>query len=263
MFGVSQISLKATRSTDPLGCVVVLPGRGLSGRFMMNFCNHMCLSRSHYAVLRPRNYTWYAMPRNSLDQAKTVATLPESLESAEAAIKTVQAAFGLSREKVALFGFSAGGVMVTQLVIRSETPYAAAVCMGGAIFEPAAVPPAKNKTPIIVQHNRLDECFDWHERYLPMKDALASQGYAVEFQERPYGGHSFYTEDAVNVGGRLADQVTLGDAGSKRRVRDLDDPFSFGDNDGHIGRHAWFEFQIIVADANDGRVRHDVLRRRG
>jgi predicted esterase len=109
-----------------------------------------------------------------------------------------------SRKHTDLTIVSAGAVVALQVAMKAKEPFAACVSLAGAIFEPDKVKKPINNTPIILQHNKGDFCFDWYERYLPMKDALKKNGYDVTVLERPNGSHTLYIDDAVSVSKLIA-----------------------------------------------------------
>lgn len=181
------------------GCVICLPGLGVPARYMFRFARHMELKRTTLVALEPYKLVWYPKPNGAQDQAKTVMGLPYAVRAACEAIEKVKKATGYTNSQIALVGFSAGAVVALQVAMQSYAPFAACVSLAGAIFEPDKVSPAKNQMPMILQHNKSDECFDWYERYLPMRYALKTNGYNLTLLERNGGGHTMYVDDAVNV----------------------------------------------------------------
>jgi predicted esterase len=67
--------------------------------------------------------------------------------------------------------------------MHTTNPIGAIICHNGAIFEPNKVPVCKNTNPFYVTHGLNDDCFDWVERYLPMKESLIQNNYNVDFLE--------------------------------------------------------------------------------
>jgi phospholipase/carboxylesterase len=192
--------VKEPLTTKPRkGCLIILPGRGVPGSLMLHFCREMELRRTLLVSLEPYRLAWYPMPNGANDQKRACMGLPYAVNAVEEGIKRVQAAFGVENRDMALVGFSAGSVVALQVAMRSEQEFAACVSLAGAILEPGKVEPAKNQTPLVLQHNADDECFKWYERYLPMRHALESNGYKVHRLERPFGNHTLYVNDAINV----------------------------------------------------------------
>lgn len=203
---IRKITIKNPVTIHPeRGCVVCLPGRGVPGFIMLRFARQMEMRRTVFATLDPLRLAWYPQPKGAHDQAATVNALPRATEAVREGIEKIKKATGFANSQIVLMGFSAGAVMALQVAMQEEAePFAACVSLAGAIFEPWKVDKAKNQTPILLQHNRDDECFDWYERYLPMREALQDGGYNVIPLERDFGPHTLYVNDAVNVGEIIA-----------------------------------------------------------
>ncbi len=179
----------------PVGCVIALPGRGIPGTLMEKFMEHTGLWRTLVVVLEPHDKEWYPAPNGPKDQAAAVAGLPFARAVIEDKIEAVQRIWGLKRNEIGVLGFSAGGVMVNYLLSTTKNNLAGGVCLAGAILDPHEWPKAPTDTPLLVQHNRDDMCFEWGERFLPMKEALVDGGYNVDFVERWDGGHNLSYHD--------------------------------------------------------------------
>lgn len=190
------------------GAIITLPGRSLPVSLMMRFCKELHLSNTMVAGIQPEKYQWYPMPFGVNNQQKACEGMEVAYDILSREIDGFLKWQNLKKEETVLLGFSAGAVMALQLAVRSEEKWAACVSLGGAILEPDKVGPVKNETPLILQHNRNDQTFEWFERYLPMRDALENQGHNVVRMERPYGDHCLYREDALAVSRKLS--VILG-----------------------------------------------------
>jgi predicted esterase len=141
------------------------------------------------------------MPNGPADQTAAVEGIKTAITAIELVIDKIKTMFSLSRDKIAVVGFSAGGVMALQVAAHSEQSLAAAVCHGGAILEPDKLPFARDSyMPILLTHAEDDSIFDWYERYLPMKNALLKQDYNVHTIEWLSGGHSLSSEDMIVTG---------------------------------------------------------------
>lgn len=178
------------KQIDPVGCILCLPGRGIPGSLMEKFLHHTALWRSLQVILEPEYYQWYPAPNGPDDQTAAVQGQEEAREVIEKAVARIGRGWGVKKDKIVLMGFSAGGVMSIYTAAHSDTPYAGVLSLAGAILEPATFPKSKHKTPIMLQHNMDDDCFKWHERYLPMKNRLIDGGYNVNFEEAFEGGHN-------------------------------------------------------------------------
>jgi len=183
-------------SKKPQSCLLVLPGRGIPGDAMEHFARHVELWKTLIVVLEPQHFEWYPAPNGPDDQEEAVAGQRENLKELQEYLARIERLWEIPREKTAIIGFSAGAVMAIQLCAYSNTRFAGAVCLAGAILEPNELPPAPNDTPILLQHNEDDDCFKWDERYLPMKEALGNKGYNVFHHERDFGGHNISLKEA-------------------------------------------------------------------
>jgi len=97
--------------------------------------------------------------------------------------------------------------MSLQIAARSETPFKCAISLSGAVLDPEGLPECKHKeTDIILQHNWDDLCFDWEERYIPMREAFKTKNYPVKVLERLYGGHDVSIKDVVVMSDVLAEK---------------------------------------------------------
>lgn len=186
------------------GAIITLPGRGVPASFMLRFCQAMRLQRTLCAAIEPYRQTWYPMPNGPYDQYHACLGLAYATEFVQKEIEGFLQWQKLAPEQTVLLGFSAGSVVALQLVVSGNKTFAACVSHGGAILEPDKVQAAANKTPIILQHNKNDECFKWSERYVPMRESLLKNGYNVIRLERPFGPHMLYLDDAINVAGLIA-----------------------------------------------------------
>lgn len=202
---VRKVIIKNTLSKKPpKGCVICFPGLGIPGFMMLKFARHMQLRRTTMAAIEPYKLIWYPRPNGPKDQSRTIMGLPYAVRAAYESVEKVKKFTGFDNEQIVLLGFSAGSVIALQLAMQTEKPFAACVSLAGAIFEPNKVIKAKTNTPIILQHNKHDDCFDWFERYLPMRQALLTNGYNLKLLERPYGQHTMYVDDAINVSRQIA-----------------------------------------------------------
>lgn len=184
----------------PQGCIIALPGRGIPARVMDEFCRATELWRTKMICLEPWKLEWYPQPHGMYDQDEALAGMKVTTNYLLDTISNIEAIYKIPREQTCVLGFSAGGVMTLQLVGHSERPFAGAVCMAGAILDPSAMPKAPTQTPVLVQHNMDDMCFEWDERFLPMKKVLRDSGYNLKTEERFWGGHNITVEDAEMTG---------------------------------------------------------------
>lgn len=196
----------------PKTCIIALSGRGNSNDMMQRTCQEMALDDTLVVCLRGSNYQWYPQPISSTDQDKAVAGLPAAREAIDAAIKRVEAGWKIKRDKIAIVGYSAGGVMALEVAGHSKQRFAAVVSFCGAILQPSEFPACDHPDmPVLLIHNQDDTCFDWKERYLPMRKALLQKKYNLYALEQPIGGHMYFMSEVIVAAGLLAKELGYGD----------------------------------------------------
>lgn len=182
----------------PKSCVLCLPGRGLHAADLAEVWKKACLHETLIIGVTPKKYCWYPMPYAANDQTEAVQGLPIARKEIERVLSKITNDFSIPREKIAICGFSAGGVMANYVGIHSQSPLAGVACFAGAILEPKKVPPCKNKsTPYLLTHACDDTSFDWEERYLPMRNALIRNKYPLYAAESSWGGHVVNVSDVL------------------------------------------------------------------
>jgi predicted esterase len=185
-------------------CIISIPGRGNTAEMMIRMAENLQLPRTLIVAVRPWYSAWYPQPFSLEKQAEAVGGLPKALRTINRVVDTIRRGFDLPYEKIGLLGYSAGGVMSIlaachRMVVADHAKpapgrsYAGVGVYCGAILEPDRIPPApkspRASTPFFLVHNMDDNCFDWWERYRPMKSALIRRGYQVETAEHADGGH--------------------------------------------------------------------------
>lgn len=192
------------------GCVIAIPGRGMSNNDMTNFFEAMNLKNTMCVTLQSRGYAWYPIPNGPEDQKESVEQQFASSDMIDEEILKIQNLYDLPRKEIALVGFSAGAVMSLLVGARSKNePFAGVIAFAGAILDPSVFPecdPDVKKTRFLLQHNFGDLCFEWYERYMPMKKCLQENGYSIEVRERDYGRHYLSLEDVI-LGGQWLSNI--------------------------------------------------------
>jgi predicted esterase len=155
------------------------------------------LSNTLIVGVTPYNFEWYPMPNGIGDQRRAVLGLKEAVETIDCILSEINRHFSVPAERTALVGFSAGAVMAIQAAAHLPHKFPVVVAHAGAILEPEMLPVCRNKTPIYLFHNQDDSTFDWVERFLPMKNALITQGYNIRTVEGPAGRHMISEDDLV------------------------------------------------------------------
>lgn len=188
-------------NVKPDFCVICVPGRGQDGsNFARAYHEVAGFKNTVFVGPTPHGYAWYPMPFSATDQTRALLGLPIARNAINAVADAISKKFDLPRSKMAILGFSAGGVMAIETASHSEEPFALVASHAGAILEPKNLPYCQcPDTPVILTHNRDDECFEWYERYVPMKTALKNQGYQTLTLERRFGGHRVLPQDMEQV----------------------------------------------------------------
>lgn len=190
----------------PIGCVMVLPGRGMSGREIAETYRSLSgLSSTLFIGFTPKERQWYPMPNGVKDQDAAVEGLALTMTKIERATRRILNTFRVRRNAVALVGYSAGAVVSLYTAINSKLNYAAAVGHSGALLEPAKVSYCnKPNLQLMMAHCKDDCCFFWDERYVPTRNALKTNGYNLSSREHETGGHAMMNGDVVAAGLLLA-----------------------------------------------------------
>ena len=190
----------------PIGCVIALPGRGMSGREIAEtYKRYSGLSKTLFVGITPKERQWYPMPNGVKDQAEAIAGVDVTMKRIERTTRRLLNAFRIRHNAVALVGYSAGAVMSLYTAINSNLGYAAAIGHSGALLEPSKVTYCnKPNLQLMMAHCKNDCCFFWDERYIPTKDALKKNGYNLANIEHNEGGHNMINADIAAAGLFLA-----------------------------------------------------------
>ena len=185
--------------------LIILPGRGSPPEMILDYYTfwHQDSNRHNphddqliKIEINPLD-EWYPAPYGPNNQKDAIAGVASMLLSLDAQIKELQDLYKIKRNQVFIFGFSAGAVMALQLAMNSDEQFGGVVAHSGAIFEPDKVNPCKNRTKIMLIHNRNDDCFTWDERYVPMKESLAKNKYNLFCYETMDRGHIIKSADVI------------------------------------------------------------------
>lgn len=182
-------------------CVVFLAGRGQSGRMLADAYKAAGEWDDVLVFgITPQGHQWYPMPFGANNQEHSLQGLQEARGAIEDVLRYIEGCTGLQRHSITLAGFSAGGVMAIEVASHSEERFEVVACHAGAILDPASLPSCRHPSmPVLLTHSFDDDCFEWHERYWPMKKALIDQGYNLHVNERAGGGHDLLSEDSLEV----------------------------------------------------------------
>jgi len=189
---------------NPDNCVLILPGRANYGADFARWYTYTGLSNTLIVGVTPKNLEWYPLPRGADNQKSAVAGLRLAVNTIKLIVEKIENKFQIAPEKMALAGYSAGGVMAVLAGACLPQEFAGVVCHSGAILSPRMLPAATKKTPFYLIHSRDDQTFEWEERFRPMKKTLKRKKYNVFTAEKPFGGHGFGDRDIVLAGEFLA-----------------------------------------------------------
>ena len=160
-------------------CILCLPGRGNHGIELARIYKLMGLNALIIGVT-PAMRQWYTQPNGVKDQEAAVNGLELAVTEIEKVIKKIEQRYGITRNKITLSGYSAGGVMALLVGMYSSLLFNCVVSHSGAILDTDMVPICKfSQCPILLTHSQDDIIFDWQERYLPMLESLQINGYPV------------------------------------------------------------------------------------
>lgn len=192
-------------------CIICLAGRaGCGGRLAHHYQEAAELSNTTFVGVTPwsgKQVEWYPQPYSAEEQREAVAGLETARFFVERIIESVSKEFNIPRKRIALTGFSAGAVMSLYAVTRSDKDLAGAVVHAGACLEPNKIPQRKNDTDILLTHGKEDYCFDWYERYVPMKNALLKKGWSTFAFEDPKETHRVSYNDMITSSQFLAPRL--------------------------------------------------------
>ena len=183
-------------SRKPLSCILALPGRAQHGLEVARCWLGVDLNDTMIVAITPQERQWYPMPIGPDNQDEAVAGLETARQVIEDVIDRIESEYNIPSNRIALTGFSAGGVMSVYTGMHSERELAGIACHAGAILDPDSTPICKfPQMPIVLAHAEDDEVFSWEERYQPMLTALESSNYNVFSCESTFGGHNIDYED--------------------------------------------------------------------
>lgn len=165
-------------------CILVLPGRDQTGvDLAKQWCN-IFLDNTMIVLITPKNKEWYPLPHSALDQKNAILGLETAKETIDSVLNRITSEFKIPKLKIAVVGFSAGGVMANYVGFNSKEEYAGFVSHSGAVLEPDFVPKCKFEfMPFVLTHSKNDDVFSWEERYIPMKNSFIANNYNLKVLE--------------------------------------------------------------------------------
>ena len=141
---------------------------------------------------------WY-----DIDPRQPLAGTADIRASAEAVEDLVrhEEARGVPRSRIALAGFSQGGVIALHLALRSESRFAGVMALSTYVHDPEHLADeisfASIDTPVFMAHGQMDPMIPI-ARAVTSREALTGLGYDVEWHE--YGmGHEVCPQEIADI----------------------------------------------------------------
>lgn len=172
---------------DPLGCTVVLHGRGVTGRDLVPLAKAINLDRTWWVFPDgpldfpgiPGGRAWYDMPPNNhkgvLESRKLLFELVERIEKQ-----------GIPSARIVLMGFSQGAVMSLDVGLRYPRRIAGVIGMSGYLAFPERLrdekSPAAAGLPILLTHGKQDDILPV-DGAREAQAALRTEGFSVRLHE--------------------------------------------------------------------------------
>ena len=141
---------------------------------------------------------WYDIdPRRPL---AGTADIRESADAVEDLVRNEEAQ-GVPRSRIALAGFSQGGVIALRLALGSESRFAGVMALSTYVHDHEhladVISFASIDTPILMAHGQMDPMIPI-ARAITSREALAGLGYEVEWRE--YGmGHEVCPQEIADI----------------------------------------------------------------
>lgn len=206
-----------TTPKPPTSCVILLPGRTQHCIDLLWKWKETDLYETLIVGITPTLRCWYPMPNSPMDQEEAVSGLERARLVIESVITKISKQYGIPRNKIALAGFSAGGVMSLYTGTHGEE-LAGVVSHGGAILEPFNVPMCKApEMPVIMTHGTRDSNFDWEERFVPMWKSLRKRHYKTYTCIKVKGEHIVSFEDVLYSAVALSERLGYSDHWRRKR----------------------------------------------
>lgn len=187
---------------DPAGdwngkAVICLPGRGGSAKELAaRYAKDRLMVRFKVIGIQP-DKEWYPAPRGPEDQKEAVAGAIGAAVNLNNYILDLLRDLKVPNYKIALVGYSAGGVMALQAASLAGWNYPLVIVHSGCALDPATL--RERTVKVHLYHAKDDCCFYWDQRYLPTKEALIQKGWQVECHERERGGHNLPDNDIYSA----------------------------------------------------------------
>ena len=196
--------------SDPTGTVIWLHGLGADGHDFESIVPMLELGVAvrfvfPHAPVRPVTINggmemraWYDIdPRSPLAGSDDIRASGDGIEQ----LVLAEEDRGVARSRIALAGFSQGGVVALHLALRSETRFAGVMALSTYVHDhenlAGLVSFASIDTPVFMAHGQMDPMIPI-ARAITSREALTGLGYDVEWHE--YGmGHEVCPQEIADI----------------------------------------------------------------
>jgi phospholipase/carboxylesterase len=196
---IDEVTLNPTQ--PPLGSVILLHGLGADGWDFVPIVAELALPDSlpvrfvfPHAPVRPVTVNngfemraWYDIKAFTPEGRSDTPGLAESVRRIETCLQA-EIARGVPPARIVLAGFSQGGAVALHAGLRFGQRLGGLLALSTYLPSPASLAteksPVNEALPILMCHGRLDPIVPLGMG-LEARDALAAQGYTVEWQEYP------------------------------------------------------------------------------
>lgn len=174
--------------------ILIFPGRGQDPEELMSLyrANKRIDEAFNLMAVNPEK-EWYPKPNGVTNQSEAVSGICRSVRNINEIVNRLSSKEGIDPLKIALSGYSAGGVIALEVSISNR--FMAAVCHSGCVLDTSRIKRSQHGTPCLMIHARDDGTFGYGERFMPTKNTLLREGHMVTTIEKQDGGHSITAVD--------------------------------------------------------------------
>jgi predicted esterase len=181
---------------EAAGAVILLHGRGASAEDILGLAEELDLPNLAYLAPQAAGHTWY--PNSFLAPVEqNEPWLTSALELVRTVVERVAEA-GISRDKIAIMGFSQGACLATEFVARNPIRFSALIAFtGGLIGPPGTVfrySPDLGGTPCFLGSGDPDPHVPW-ERVEESASVLTRIGGIVTLKRYPGMPHTISLDE--------------------------------------------------------------------
>jgi predicted esterase len=201
------IAMAGLRLAESRRAIVMIHGRNASPRNILDLVPRLDRPDFSYVAPAAANNTWY--PFSFLEQvAKNEPYLTSAMSRLERVLADIQAA-GISRERIALLGFSQGACLAAEFAHRHAQRLGGVVLFSGGLIGPPGTTWLSSRsfggTPVFLGCSDIDAHVpQW--RVDESADVFDRMGAVVTKRIYPGMGH-LVSDDEIRVAQSLLDQV--------------------------------------------------------